>query len=86
MAKKDTSFQGFALPHFADEIALRPEFCALFGALKQQGALSARDLVQVLGFIMDETRMIFTARVENQIERQCFASGERATAKNRLAP
>ena len=45
ITKKDTSFQGFALPYFAAEIALKPQFRAFFDALQQQGALHARDLV-----------------------------------------
>ena len=45
IVKTDASFQGFALPHFAAEIALKPQFCNFFDALKQPGALRARDLV-----------------------------------------
>ena len=46
IVKTDTSFQGFALPHFAAEIALKPQIRAdFFDALKQPGALRARDLV-----------------------------------------
>ena len=46
IVNKDTSFRGFALPHFAAEIALKPQFRALFDALKQPCSLRARDLVK----------------------------------------
>ena len=42
IVKKDTRVPGFALPHFAAEIAL--SFVHFFDALKQPGALRARDL------------------------------------------
>ena len=47
--RKRISFQGFAPPHFAAEIAQKPQCCALFSPLKQAGALCAHDLVGVVG-------------------------------------
>ena len=45
MLRKRISIQGFELTHFAAEITLKHQFCALFTALKHPGALRARDLL-----------------------------------------
>ena len=45
IVKTDTSIQGFALPHLRLKLHKKPQFRAFFDALKQPGALRARDLV-----------------------------------------